>query len=346
MSGRQGETREELLDLAKARGYSVTEHQLARWHRAGLLPRPKQRSLGKGHGTQTVYPPGTGRQLLRLCEIHFDDKEKRLLHVGWRLWWEDYEVSSKPIRDLLSRVASMVDSGRRSVVDPQTGELSESAWKFVEDSPDVKLHKPWSQVRRRTGQNLFPTLVKTMFEVGAGRYEGLPVDYTEGHWEGTTEGDRRIIEKGVDLLVQGGGGRSREAQAQPSDDVGMWLEMWLKGTSQLFRDHSYSEVLTTATDEDLAKSRDHMRSVMVAVQLTNSASNQPVTSEALISPVSENDIRALQPQLQALGLLWWTMWRLWGPPSVREMVDSLHKEVQQILAQLAQLGQAITIVEE
>lgn len=139
MDGVRDETREELLDLAKAHGYSVTEHQLARWHREGLLPRPKQRSLGKGHGTQTIYPPGTGKQLLRLCKIHFDDKEKRLLHVGWRLWWEDYEVSFELIRDFLSRVASKVDSGRRSLVDPQTGELSESAWQFVEDSPSVKI---------------------------------------------------------------------------------------------------------------------------------------------------------------------------------------------------------------
>jgi hypothetical protein len=348
MSGQTGETREELLDLPKVREHGVSEHQLARWHRAGLLPRPKQRSLGKGHGTQTVYPFGTGKQLLRLCEIHFDGKEKLFRYVGWRLWWEGYEVSFDLIRDFLSGVASMFDSGTRSLVDPRTGELSESAWQFVEDSPDMNLnpHKPLGQVRGRTGRIFFPTLVKTMFEVGAGRYEGLPLDYTEGHWEGTTEGDQRIIEKGLDLFDQEGGGRSGEVQTQPSGDVGMWLEMWFKGTSQLLRDHSYSEVLATATNEDLAKSRDQMNSLMVSLQLTNVACNQPTRSEVLTSAVSETDIRALKPRMQALGLLWWTMWRLWGPPSVSEIMDSRHKEVQQILAQLAQLGDTITISKE
>src|SRR5215211_3102322 len=41
MVGKEGEPREELLSLAKAHGYhNVTDHKLARWRRAGVLPRP------------------------------------------------------------------------------------------------------------------------------------------------------------------------------------------------------------------------------------------------------------------------------------------------------------------
>ncbi len=91
MSTGSGETRQELLDLARDNGYEVSSPQLARWHREGLLPQPEVRRLGKGHGTQTVYPPGTEDQLLALCAIR--DKKWRLGPTAWYLWWAGYEVS-------------------------------------------------------------------------------------------------------------------------------------------------------------------------------------------------------------------------------------------------------------
>src|SRR6185312_3198062 len=80
----------ELLARATAAAHHVSETQLARWHRAGLLSRPRRRSLGRGRGTQTLYRAGTGDQLLALCEIH--KRHKKLETVGWQLWWRGFPV--------------------------------------------------------------------------------------------------------------------------------------------------------------------------------------------------------------------------------------------------------------
>jgi hypothetical protein len=174
MVGEEGETREELLSLAKAHGYdNVTDHKLARWRRAGVLPRPEQRSLGKGRGTQTIYPSGTGRQLLRLCEIHFDDKEKRLIYVGWRLWWEGFEDASlvKPVRAMLTHAADKLNKELDYLRDLETGAVSDvKRQEVVEASAGARFDKPVRRMRKRVGRDLRPTLMSIMLEVPGRRH--------------------------------------------------------------------------------------------------------------------------------------------------------------------------------
>src|SRR5438034_7454182 len=88
-----GERGDDLITLAAASGFRVTKTQLARWHRAGLLARPVRRQgLGRGKGTVSIYPPGTGKQLLSLVAIH--SRERRLPFVAWKLWWEGHNIST------------------------------------------------------------------------------------------------------------------------------------------------------------------------------------------------------------------------------------------------------------
>jgi hypothetical protein len=94
------ESRDELLKAAREHG--VTARKLARWHYEGLLPRPRQHSIGRGRGTHTFYPPGTTHQLLSLCEIH--KNERRLAHVAWKLWWQGYDVNMDYIRSFINDV--------------------------------------------------------------------------------------------------------------------------------------------------------------------------------------------------------------------------------------------------
>jgi len=340
MCGGAGETREELLDLAKARGYEVTEHQLARWHRAGLLLRPKQRSLGKGHGTQTVYPPGTGKQLLRLCEIHFDDEEKRLLHVGWRLWWEGYKVSFQLIRSFLDRLAVRLDKERSLLADPESEELSDVGWKWVEDSRKSRLGPPLGGVRRRTSRKLFPTVMKMLVEVLAGLYAGYQVEHTEDHPEGTTDRDRQIIE-GSFGLDQGRTDQRSKDPEQPNKP----LETTLKEISSMFRDHSLQDVVAAATDEELAEVRNQLRLMFAVGRLIAALAEQIPDPEALVLRERDKDLQQMGPPEQAFMVLVLTMWRLWGPPGARERMDShyeelqqRHLEAQQAIAQLRKLG--------
>jgi len=105
-----GETREQLLAAASAAGLAVSHAQLARWHRVGLLPRPQVRSLGRGRGTVSLYPPGSGQRLVRVAQLH--QRERRLTSVAWRLWWDDGGPAPAPARELLAQVAQRWEQHR------------------------------------------------------------------------------------------------------------------------------------------------------------------------------------------------------------------------------------------
>ncbi len=112
------ESRDDLIEAAASLGYAITPAQVARWHRAGLLPRPAQRSLGRGRGTETVYPAGTSVQLVALCQMK--DEERRLDRLAFRLWWDGFPVDPEVIKEFLKVVAGpMEDKVRQAIADGQ-----------------------------------------------------------------------------------------------------------------------------------------------------------------------------------------------------------------------------------
>lgn len=110
----QPESRDDLIKSAASLGYAITAAQLARWHRAGLLPRPNQRSLGRGRGTETVYPAGTSVQLVALC--HMREGERRLDRLAFGLWWDGFTVDPDVIKDLLKASAGSMEEQLRKAV--------------------------------------------------------------------------------------------------------------------------------------------------------------------------------------------------------------------------------------
>src|SRR5579875_3770279 len=46
-----------LVAELRAQGVHCTSRQLEDWARVGLVPRGRRRSLGRGRGTEVVYPP-------------------------------------------------------------------------------------------------------------------------------------------------------------------------------------------------------------------------------------------------------------------------------------------------
>src|SRR5215470_16804556 len=99
------ESKKDLLKAAKKARFEVSERQLVRWQNSGLLPRPRRRFLGRGRGSEAVYPEGATQRLLAICRIHQSDQEKRLDYVLWRLWWEGHNVDIKRVRQFLRDVA-------------------------------------------------------------------------------------------------------------------------------------------------------------------------------------------------------------------------------------------------
>src|SRR5262249_8444254 len=93
------ESKNFLLATAKRVDPKITERMITRWHYEGLLPKPRQRSLGRGRGTETIYPTGTAMQLVALLQYR---KEKRdISYIAWRMWWDGYEIEMNTIRELL-----------------------------------------------------------------------------------------------------------------------------------------------------------------------------------------------------------------------------------------------------
>lgn len=50
-------TPDELIRRLKALGIPSSRTTLARWVRQGLIPAPARRSLGRGRGSESIYPP-------------------------------------------------------------------------------------------------------------------------------------------------------------------------------------------------------------------------------------------------------------------------------------------------
>jgi hypothetical protein len=102
------ESREYVIGYASGLGHLVTPTQLVRWHRAGLLPRPSQRPLGRGRGTMTTYPPGTAAQVIALCQIR--DDERRFDRIAFRLWWAGFTVDPAVVRKQLQAVLQSIEA--------------------------------------------------------------------------------------------------------------------------------------------------------------------------------------------------------------------------------------------
>jgi len=94
-------TEQELLAAARRQGHKVSADQLKRWRRADLIPRPVQAHQPGVRGSRTTYPPGTLRQLVRVCELH--THFRKLDRVRFELWWAgEFPGDLQPIRDYLT----------------------------------------------------------------------------------------------------------------------------------------------------------------------------------------------------------------------------------------------------
>lgn len=110
------QTRDEVLAVAAEAGFAISSDQLARWHRGGLLPRPRQVSRGRGRGTVTIYPRGTAEQVVALCEITANHRS--LARAGFQLWWSGYPVDPEQVWLPLLKVAAKVDAELPIGLDP------------------------------------------------------------------------------------------------------------------------------------------------------------------------------------------------------------------------------------
>ncbi len=168
------ETRDELLDAAGAEGYDVSASQLRRLYRAGLLPAPEIRPLGRGRGTESRYPPGSTVRLLRVLGVRA--REHRLSYTAWRLWWEDGGIIPPPAREVLFRAASSLEKQRQRldafVTGAPTADPAENAATdyVLSELVHGRLRGPLAEVRGNVGREQFADVVQTLVSVGTGRF--------------------------------------------------------------------------------------------------------------------------------------------------------------------------------
>lgn len=293
-----GETTDALIAHMYSHDFTVTKSELARWHRAGLLPRPQRYSLGRGRGMISVYPTGTTDQLLALCLIH--RTEKRLPHVAWCLWWEGYTVPIPSIRQFLEGARAHWQQGIEEL--RQLQEHPEQLSKLLDRTAVVRFsRKTLAQARKRVGRKHFPTFIGVLVRVASGTFEGYVVDPKSGIDE------RRIVEKGFGL---------RRARTNRLADAGPWLTgdtgEDLQVLSSRLRQHPMGEDLSTVSEAELTDAREEVRCFLSAFESISRTLDHMFSRGAFGFSVLADTIREFEPQDQAIMLLFWRMFRSWG----------------------------------
>jgi len=281
-----------------------------------LLPEPVVRRLGKARGTQSVYPPGTGEQLLALCAIHAD--ERRLDHVAWHLWWADYDVSSESVRRFIASVVAEWDKQAQELIDPETGELSEAGWDLVDEATNKRLARPLSWVRRRARTKSFDTFIRVVLEALLGRFEGFSQEPKEGNVQ---DDERHILEKGLELKQANNG-------PWPKIDI----EACLRDMGWLARMGSLRQQLDDLTDEQLIEARNEARSWLALLGGYGLMFERWLGRRGPFGFVSMlgRMVRDMGAQEQALFTLVWAIARYVGPAHLREGLEAHGKPTQEM----------------
>jgi len=234
---------DQLIQAARLAGFKVTHDQLRRWHLAGAMPRPTQVSLGRPLGTVSMYPAVARRQLVRLCQLH--RQEKRLGHISWALWWEGYSIDTTVARSFLGEVANDLDKT-----------LSKVRWLLADDDAANVLfeksvttrisHALVRQVRKRVGSQRFPQVVDLILRVSIGSFTGYAV-YSD---------EQEVFEKGLGI------DRARTDRMYLAPP---WLqdgEEPLVRLSALLKNASFTSTLDSADDHELEDARGELRRFM------------------------------------------------------------------------------------
>ncbi len=156
-----------LVEKVAETGYTVTEQQIQRWHRHGLLPRPTAKGQGRGRGVVYLYPDGTFAQLLDVLRLRSESKS--LSDIRWSLWWKGYAIEFDLIKGDLRHEVEQYRAFLENVIGP-TGGLSDGMREELESHTRVRLPKSLSMVSRRVGQDrwidLLDGLISTLCSDG------------------------------------------------------------------------------------------------------------------------------------------------------------------------------------
>jgi hypothetical protein len=248
----------ELLALARQKGYPISELQLVRWHRAGLLPRPQQQPLKEGRGTCSLYPSGTGEQLLLLCSLRVH--ERRLSQLGWQLWMAGYRVEYGIIRRQLQQATVRISHWMQWFADFKQAinqRDSEQTLDLIEHYAEGPLRsQPLRHIRKRIGREHFPTFLVRLLELAV-----------EDSDERASPADEDEHERLLDLRILARGLGLEKHFVSKKDSLDYYLGQfllprlrWFSGWSQEVR---WEDLLEQVNDFELLQIRDDLRTWLI-----------------------------------------------------------------------------------
>src|SRR6516164_8412244 len=168
------ERADEILKRVFASGCAVSKGRLAGWHRKGLLPRPRRKSLGR-KGSESFYPPGTTKQVLELCALLKANHRLRVPQTAWHLCWKGYYgVDMKLVRDFLVSVAREWDLRMQRFIDKKKPSgLSDEARSYIAESGNKRLTPGLEgQIRRSIRRKNYKVFVEFWLEFITGNFKG------------------------------------------------------------------------------------------------------------------------------------------------------------------------------
>ena len=308
-SGKREElTEDQLLDFVNQHGFELTRAQLSLIRRRHLIPSPRQRGLGRGRGSQTIYPAETARLLLAVLK---EKPHHRSLHeVAWALWWGGVAVPEQAVNDYLANVAQGFDeqvaSLRLLLQDP------DAMGSLLDQAAFSRLSNPiMAMVRRRTGRHSFSTFIRVAAEVTTGTFSGLSPENVFSMQE-----EERIIDRALGLT-----------QARKVKILGgsPWLtdpnNQILGELNQLISRAPLSEEAKKAREQDINEARDELRRFLDLVTSFAEVATLSWGRQALGFGTAANVYAALGPNGQAVLFLFWN--RLREDPLIRRNIDRL-----------------------
>jgi hypothetical protein len=310
-----GESAEDLISLAKAHGFMVSKPQLARWHRSSLLPLPLgRRFLGRGVGSQTIYPVGAGPQLLVLLEIHA--RERRLPFVAWLLWWEGYRSPiRRHVRKFLERSIALVEKALQSKIEPGDFE-----WRRLTE-------KAVRRARRRTGRKRFPRFVALILDAARGKVARLDPREAE------------LVEQGL-VLDRARQDRVKGAEPWLSGEI----DSVLQNLGKALQPDRLRQDLRGTDDQDLESARGEVRSLLSVLKEFASIAKLIFGPHAFGLDIFR-DIDVSEPLLQSFVLLLWLDLRTHPPfmEALAKLTSALPQPVEQTIYYegLFQLGREV-----
>ena len=171
-----------------------------------------------------LYPPGSARQLVALCEQL--QSKRSFIDAAWVLWWNGYWVSEARVRALFNAKAAQLEWLR---LKQEQGDLAPAVDKLGHGRLP---HSVPRTMRRLAGADDFPMAAKSLLRFFLGGFDGF------------TDGAAETVARSLGF---------------PDSDG---LEQQLRATSPAYDPRRLSEALDASSIEDLEAARDDVRTAL------------------------------------------------------------------------------------